>query len=257
METIVVPKKVERHVLKAVDVLCEEPTETATKSEIYEQVRYQMRNLVPVAHFEQVFDKCLEELCERGLIRRIDYAFGRFIRDDEISSLNSSLNAPQYSIFVDEVSVGDSSFKSKNSTFVTSIASQISTSIAEDEVSVRNSSVDSQSSVSVASIAPQISTSFAEDEVSVRDSSFDSQSLISVASIAPHTQNFVNVTNSEAGSVNQLIESNKLAALFDEISASSENSNDCICIDNSDKQVPLPMAIKVENQMEPTKEHEI
>uniref|UniRef100_A0A1A9WZ98 Uncharacterized protein n=1 Tax=Glossina brevipalpis TaxID=37001 RepID=A0A1A9WZ98_9MUSC len=159
-----------------------------------------MRNLVPVAHLECEVYKCLEELCDSGLVRRT------FIPDGESSSSNSSRSDPHYSIWVNE-----------------------------------------------------ISTNIPENEVNVPDYGFNSQNSILVASIAPNTENFTNVaegevSTSEGSSVNKSTEKNNLAALSDEIGASSEDPNDCIFTDNNDK-VPLPMPIKVEHQMEPTKEN--
>uniref|UniRef100_A0A1A9X4C3 Uncharacterized protein n=1 Tax=Glossina brevipalpis TaxID=37001 RepID=A0A1A9X4C3_9MUSC len=186
MEGIESPKKVVRHVLKALEILCDETTDSATTSEVYEQVRYQMRNLIPVAHLQNEVYKCLEGLCDKGLARRIP--------DGEIGSLNK-----QYSICVNEVS-----------------------------------------------------TNIKETKLSVGDSSFN----------PPYTENFTNVaefevSNREESSANKSIENNNLTALDDEISASSEGSNDCIFTDNNDK-MPLPKFIKIEHQMmEPTKDNEI
>lgn len=73
MENIKVPKKVERHVIKAVNVLCEgDEAKCVTESEILHEVRYQMRNLVPVANIKGVLHKCLLELSVRRIIRRVD-----------------------------------------------------------------------------------------------------------------------------------------------------------------------------------------
>uniref|UniRef100_A0A1A9V4S1 Uncharacterized protein n=1 Tax=Glossina austeni TaxID=7395 RepID=A0A1A9V4S1_GLOAU len=89
MENIKVPKKVERHAIKAVKVLCEgDEAKFVTESEILHEVRYQMRNLVPVADIKGVLHKCLLELSVRRIIRRVDDEnFGMYSGDrDEYSS---------------------------------------------------------------------------------------------------------------------------------------------------------------------------
>uniref|UniRef100_A0A1A9V4R1 Uncharacterized protein n=1 Tax=Glossina austeni TaxID=7395 RepID=A0A1A9V4R1_GLOAU len=89
MENIKVPKKVERHAIKAVKVLCEgDEAKCVTESEILHEVRYQTRNLVPVADIKGVLHKCLLELSVRRIIRRVDDEnFGMYSGDrDEYSS---------------------------------------------------------------------------------------------------------------------------------------------------------------------------
>lgn len=79
MDDFKVPKKVNRHVLKALNFLSRNNKNVAT-AEILDQVKYQMRNLVPVPNIDMVIQKSLKNLSDIGLIDRIaykKYAIGR------------------------------------------------------------------------------------------------------------------------------------------------------------------------------------
>lgn len=71
MDAFKVPKKVNRHVLKALNILSDENnTGTVTTSQIIDQVQYQMRNLVPVSNIKTVIQTSLRNLSDNGLIDR-------------------------------------------------------------------------------------------------------------------------------------------------------------------------------------------
>ncbi|KAM7361612.1 versager [Cochliomyia hominivorax] len=69
MDAFKVPKKVNRHVLKALNFLSRH-NENVPTSQILEQVKLQMRNLVPVPNIERVIKKSLKNLSDIGLIER-------------------------------------------------------------------------------------------------------------------------------------------------------------------------------------------
>lgn len=81
MDNFNVPKKVNRHVLKALNLLSEgNCKEGITTSRICNQVKYQMRNLVPVPNVDHCIQKSLKNLSEIGLIERqghTRYCIGR------------------------------------------------------------------------------------------------------------------------------------------------------------------------------------
>lgn len=71
MDAFNVPKKVNRHVLKALNILGQTIKEdVVTTPQILEQVKYQMRNLVPVPNLDMVIQKSLKNLSDIGLIDR-------------------------------------------------------------------------------------------------------------------------------------------------------------------------------------------
>ena len=71
MDAFNVPKKVNRHVLKALSILGNVTTEdSVSTSQILEQVKFQMRNLVPVPNIDMVIQKSLKNLSDIGLIDR-------------------------------------------------------------------------------------------------------------------------------------------------------------------------------------------
>uniref|UniRef100_A0A1I8NE34 Uncharacterized protein n=1 Tax=Musca domestica TaxID=7370 RepID=A0A1I8NE34_MUSDO len=66
-----VPKKVNRHVLKAMHILSNgNANKTIPLMAVINQVEYQMRNLVPVPHLETVIEHALMNLSEVGLIQK-------------------------------------------------------------------------------------------------------------------------------------------------------------------------------------------
>ncbi|XP_053947345.1 uncharacterized protein LOC128856025 [Anastrepha ludens] len=81
MDHFNIPKKVNRHVLKALGVLSGGSRhQVIITSNIINQVKYQMRNLVPVPNLESAVQKSLKNLSEVGLIERLGtyrYALGR------------------------------------------------------------------------------------------------------------------------------------------------------------------------------------
>ncbi|XP_067619647.1 uncharacterized protein vrs [Eurosta solidaginis] len=81
MDHFNVPKKVNRHVLKALGALSGGDRKQAiSMKHIIDQVKHQMRNLVPVPNIENVVQKSLKNLSEIGLIERRGinrYALGR------------------------------------------------------------------------------------------------------------------------------------------------------------------------------------
>ncbi|XP_065354107.1 uncharacterized protein LOC135948659 [Calliphora vicina] len=71
MDAFKVPKKVNRHVLKAIDFLSGGKADRdVPTSKILDQVKYQMRNLVPVPNINMVIQKSLKNLSDIGLIDR-------------------------------------------------------------------------------------------------------------------------------------------------------------------------------------------
>ena len=81
MDVFKVPKKVNRHVLKAMHVLTQGGNQRGVStSQIRHQVKYQMRNLVPVTDIDGAIQKSLENMAEVGLIQKVGvqrYAVGR------------------------------------------------------------------------------------------------------------------------------------------------------------------------------------
>lgn len=81
MDHFNVPKKVNRHVLKALGVLSGgNRDQVIVMSQIINQVKHQMRNLVPVPNLDRAVEKSLKNLSEIGLIDRhgmYRYALGR------------------------------------------------------------------------------------------------------------------------------------------------------------------------------------
>ncbi|KAI8123029.1 Acyl-CoA Delta(11) desaturase [Lucilia cuprina] len=81
MDAFKVPKKVNRHVLKALNFLSQGKAENEISTEqILNQVKYQMRNLVPVYNIDMVIQKSLKNLSDIGLIDRTApqrFAMGR------------------------------------------------------------------------------------------------------------------------------------------------------------------------------------
>uniref|UniRef100_A0A1A9Z243 Uncharacterized protein n=1 Tax=Glossina pallidipes TaxID=7398 RepID=A0A1A9Z243_GLOPL len=110
MENIKVPKKVERHAIKAVNVLCEgDEAKCVTESEILQEVRYQMRNLVPVANIKGVLHKCLVELSARCIIRRVDDEnFGICSDRDSFIFQNNGESLPLPMLIKKEIDADDS-----------------------------------------------------------------------------------------------------------------------------------------------------
>ncbi|XP_013116573.2 uncharacterized protein LOC106093952 [Stomoxys calcitrans] len=81
MDTLNVPKKIHRHSLKAVNQLSGgNVKKTIPLKQILDQVRYQMRDLVPVNQFEMTVQKSLHILSDLGLIKKSgknSYTIGR------------------------------------------------------------------------------------------------------------------------------------------------------------------------------------
>ncbi|XP_018785619.1 PREDICTED: uncharacterized protein LOC108966920 [Bactrocera latifrons] len=81
MDHFNVPRKVNRHVLKALGALSGgNRDQVVVTSQIIDQVKHQMRNLVPVPNLGRVVEKSLQNLSEIGLIDRhgmYRYALGR------------------------------------------------------------------------------------------------------------------------------------------------------------------------------------
>lgn len=81
MDHFNVPKKVNRHVLKALGILSDgNRDQVVVTTQIIDQVKHQMRNLVPVPNLDSAVEKSLKNLSEIGLIDRhgtYRYALGR------------------------------------------------------------------------------------------------------------------------------------------------------------------------------------
>lgn len=81
MDGFNVPKKVNRHVIKAVNNLSNgNPKERISTALILNQVKYQMRNLVPVPNIDMAVQKSLKNLTDIGVIEQVGpqrYALGR------------------------------------------------------------------------------------------------------------------------------------------------------------------------------------
>uniref|UniRef100_A0A1B0BSX3 Uncharacterized protein n=1 Tax=Glossina palpalis gambiensis TaxID=67801 RepID=A0A1B0BSX3_9MUSC len=150
MENTKVPKKVERHAIKAVNLLCEGSEDTyVSEAEILNQVRYQMRNLVPMANIESILHKCLLELSARCIIHRIDdnnfgiYSSDRDERssckDDSDTDLQRSLVSPRISFTVSSNEVipndeqGNDCFIFQNNGKNLPLPMQIKTEMQEDD----------------------------------------------------------------------------------------------------------------------------
>ncbi|XP_039492994.1 uncharacterized protein LOC120452703 [Drosophila santomea] len=74
MDDFRVPKKVNRNVFKAISILQSSRTHFVRVSEITDQVKYQMRNCVPVAHVDEVIKQSLSNLTRLGIVRRLGSA---------------------------------------------------------------------------------------------------------------------------------------------------------------------------------------
>uniref|UniRef100_W8BTQ3 Uncharacterized protein n=1 Tax=Ceratitis capitata TaxID=7213 RepID=W8BTQ3_CERCA len=81
MDLFNIPKKVNRHVLKALCALSGgDSTQVVVLADIINQVKHQMKNLVPVQNLDNTVQKSLKNLSEIGLIERhgmYRYALGR------------------------------------------------------------------------------------------------------------------------------------------------------------------------------------
>lgn len=73
MDVYHVPKKVNRHVLKAVNFLSSDNDNGAalTLSQILNRVEYQMKDLVPVDNIKMMVQKSLKNLSDVGLLNRV------------------------------------------------------------------------------------------------------------------------------------------------------------------------------------------
>ncbi|EDV49357.1 uncharacterized protein LOC6553730 [Drosophila erecta] len=71
MDDFRVPKKVNRNVFKAISILQSSRTHFVRVNAITDQVKYQMRNLVPVAHVDEVIKESLNNLTNLGIVRRL------------------------------------------------------------------------------------------------------------------------------------------------------------------------------------------
>ncbi|XP_043657132.1 uncharacterized protein LOC122622615 isoform X2 [Drosophila teissieri] len=74
MDDFRVPKKVNRNVFKAISILQSSRTHFVRVSAITDQVKYQMRNCVPVAHVDEVIKQSLSNLTKLGIVRRLGSA---------------------------------------------------------------------------------------------------------------------------------------------------------------------------------------
>lgn len=90
-----VPKKINRHVLKAVNVLSNGNIRKGIPiNSIINQVRYQIRNLVPVPNLESVVQKSLNNLSDIGVIKKAGphrFAIGHSYAQPPGSSIKPNL----------------------------------------------------------------------------------------------------------------------------------------------------------------------
>ncbi|XP_017473251.1 PREDICTED: uncharacterized protein LOC108364172 [Rhagoletis zephyria] len=103
MDHFNVPKKVNRHVLKALGALSGgDRNRIIVTSSIINQVKYQMRNLVPVPNLERAVQNSLKNLSEIGLIDRRGmhrYALGRSAAAMQGPSAQSNSKTPDRRVF--------------------------------------------------------------------------------------------------------------------------------------------------------------
>ncbi|XP_043951474.1 uncharacterized protein LOC108027000 [Drosophila biarmipes] len=71
MDFFTVPKKINRNVLKALSILQSSRTDFARLNDITRQVKFQMRNCVPVANIEDVVKESLCTLAKLGILMRL------------------------------------------------------------------------------------------------------------------------------------------------------------------------------------------
>lgn len=96
-----VPKKVNRHVMKALNLLSDGNIQQwIPLNTIVDQVQYQMRNLAPISNPISTIMRSLEILSIMGIIKRRDtglYAIGhRYVKP--LGTINSTKSVPPFEI---------------------------------------------------------------------------------------------------------------------------------------------------------------
>lgn len=101
LDTTGVPKKVNRHVMKALNLLSEgDIQQWIPINTIIDQVQYQMRNLAPICNPISTIIRSLETLSIMGIIKRRDsglYAIGhRYTKP--LTTINSNRSMPPFDL---------------------------------------------------------------------------------------------------------------------------------------------------------------
>lgn len=71
MDEFRVPKKVNRNVFKAISILQSSRTDFVCANAIVDQVKFQMRNRIPVEHIDEAIKQSLANLTMLGILRRL------------------------------------------------------------------------------------------------------------------------------------------------------------------------------------------
>ncbi|KMZ03973.1 uncharacterized protein LOC6728347 [Drosophila simulans] len=71
MDEFRVPKKVNRNVFKAISILQSSRNDFVCTNDIVDQVKFQMRNCVPVEHIDEAIKQSLANLTMLGIVRRL------------------------------------------------------------------------------------------------------------------------------------------------------------------------------------------